>query len=40
VAERTTALAASAGQQHGMIALDADGRVVRDALLRNNVRTG
>lgn len=29
-----------AGQQHGMIALDADGRVVRDALLWNDTRSG
>ncbi|PZE64475.1 xylulokinase [Curtobacterium sp. MCPF17_018] len=30
---------AIAGQQHGMVALDADGRVVRDALLWNDVRS-
>ncbi|WP_416393606.1 MULTISPECIES: FGGY family carbohydrate kinase [unclassified Curtobacterium] len=30
---------AVAGQQHGMVALDADGRVVRDALLWNDVRS-
>ncbi len=28
------------GQQHGMVALDADGRVVRDALLWNDTRSG
>lgn len=28
-----------AGQQHGMVALDADGRVVRDALLWNDTRS-
>jgi len=28
-----------AGQQHGMVALDADGHVVRDALLWNDVRS-
>jgi xylulokinase len=28
-----------AGQQHGMIALDADGRVIRDALLWNDTRS-
>ena len=27
------------GQQHGMVALDADGRVVRDALLWNDTRS-
>lgn len=27
------------GQQHGMVALDADGRVIRDALLWNDVRS-
>lgn len=30
---------AVAGQQHGMVALDADGHVVRDALLWNDVRS-
>ncbi|MBF4605660.1 xylulokinase [Curtobacterium sp. VKM Ac-2884] len=30
---------AIAGQQHGMVALDADGHVVRDALLWNDVRS-
>ncbi|KJC64020.1 xylulokinase [Agreia bicolorata] len=30
---------AVAGQQHGMVALDADGRVVRDALLWNDTRS-
>jgi xylulokinase len=30
---------AIAGQQHGMVTLDADGRVVRDALLWNDVRS-
>ncbi|WIE65690.1 FGGY family carbohydrate kinase [Curtobacterium sp. MCLR17_036] len=30
---------AIAGQQHGLVALDADGRVVRDALLWNDVRS-
>ncbi|MFI6172762.1 xylulokinase [Nocardia sp. NPDC051052] len=30
---------AVAGQQHGMVALDADGRPVRDALLWNDVRS-
>ncbi|SFF40051.1 xylulokinase [Curtobacterium sp. YR515] len=30
---------AIAGQQHGMVAVDADGRVVRDALLWNDVRS-
>ncbi|WIB60996.1 xylulokinase [Curtobacterium sp. MCLR17_007] len=30
---------AVAGQQHGMVALDEDGRVVRDALLWNDVRS-
>ncbi|MBA8991974.1 xylulokinase [Curtobacterium pusillum] len=30
---------AIAGQQHGMVALDADGRVIRDALLWNDVRS-
>ncbi|GAA2180178.1 xylulokinase [Leucobacter tardus] len=29
-----------AGQQHGLVALDADGRVVRDALLWNDTRSG
>jgi xylulokinase len=33
------AAVAIAGQQHGMVALDADGRVVRDALLWNDVRS-
>lgn len=33
------AAVAVAGQQHGMVALDADGRVVRDALLWNDVRS-
>ncbi|MGC5172810.1 xylulokinase [Microbacterium sp. DT81.1] len=28
------------GQQHGMVALDAEGRVVRDALLWNDTRSG
>ncbi|GAA2044301.1 xylulokinase [Agromyces tropicus] len=28
-----------AGQQHGMVALDADGRVIRDALLWNDTRS-
>lgn len=28
------------GQQHGMVALDADGRIVRDALLWNDTRSG
>src|SRR6478609_2541852 len=28
------------GQQHGMVALDADGEVVRDALLWNDTRSG
>ena len=27
------------GQQHGMVALDADGRVIRDALLWNDTRS-
>lgn len=30
---------AIAGQQHGMVVLDADGRVIRDALLWNDVRS-
>lgn len=30
---------AIAGQQHGMVALDADGRVIRDALLWNDTRS-
>jgi xylulokinase len=30
---------AVAGQQHGMVALDADGRVIRDALLWNDTRS-
>ncbi|GAA3340066.1 xylulokinase [Curtobacterium pusillum] len=30
---------AIAGQQHGMVALDAEGRVIRDALLWNDVRS-
>ncbi|OIH94075.1 xylulokinase [Curtobacterium sp. MCBA15_001] len=30
---------AIAGQQHGMVTLDADGRIVRDALLWNDVRS-
>uniref|UniRef100_UPI003EE71553 FGGY family carbohydrate kinase n=1 Tax=Curtobacterium flaccumfaciens TaxID=2035 RepID=UPI003EE71553 len=33
------AAVAVAGQQHGMVALDPDGRVVRDALLWNDVRS-
>ncbi|ROP74508.1 xylulokinase [Curtobacterium sp. PhB115] len=33
------AAVAIAGQQHGMVALDADGHVVRDALLWNDVRS-
>ncbi|MCY1694376.1 xylulokinase [Curtobacterium sp. SL109] len=33
------AAVAVAGQQHGMVALDAEGRVVRDALLWNDVRS-
>ncbi|MCJ1712851.1 xylulokinase [Curtobacterium sp. VKM Ac-2922] len=33
------AAVAIAGQQHGMVALDAEGRVVRDALLWNDVRS-
>ncbi len=33
------AAAAVGGQQHGMVALDADGRVVRDALLWNDTRS-
>jgi xylulokinase len=33
------AAVAVAGQQHGMVALDADGLVVRDALLWNDVRS-
>ena len=33
------AAVAIAGQQHGMVVLDADGRVVRDALLWNDVRS-
>src|ERR1700712_3498517 len=28
-----------AGQQHGMVVLDADGRVIRDALLWNDTRS-
>ena len=28
------------GQQHGMVALDAEGRVIRDALLWNDTRSG
>ena len=30
---------AVAGQQHGMVALDAEGRVIRDALLWNDTRS-
>jgi len=33
------AAVAVAGQQHGMVALDADGRVIRDALLWNDTRS-
>src|SRR3954452_13152910 len=33
------AAASVAGQQHGMVCLDADGEVVRDALLWNDVRS-
>ena len=36
---RASALAVG-GQQHGMVALDADGRPVRDALLWNDTRSG
>ena len=34
-----TAAVSIGGQQHGMVALDADGRVVRDALLWNDTRS-
>ncbi|MGK4422548.1 FGGY family carbohydrate kinase, partial [Klebsiella pneumoniae] len=33
------AVVSIAGQQHGMVALDADGRVIRDALLWNDTRS-
>lgn len=38
LAQRAAAVAV-AGQQHGMVALDADGRAVRDALLWNDTRS-
>ncbi len=36
---RTSPPSAIGGQQHGMVALDADGKVIRDALLWNDTRS-